>query len=145
MHSRTSYKDITILLTIFPMVYNIFLWHFFYRWKFVPLNPFTYFTQSPMLWPSGNHLFSVFMSISVLIFSDSTYNRNHMVFVFFADLFHLYPLSLSMLLQMAFFSFQLFTIEYGVSLYGLYYVEVCSLYTHLLNFVKCFFSIEMII
>ena len=33
-----------------------------------------------------------------------------MVFVFFSDLFHLYPLRLSMLLQMAFFSFHLFTI-----------------------------------
>ena len=64
-----------------------------------------------------------------------------MVFVFFSDLLHLYPLSLSMLLQMAFFSFQLFTIEYDVSLYGLYYVGVCSLYTHLLTFVKCFFSV----
>ena len=76
-----------------------------------------------------------------MYFLDSTYNQNHMVFVFFSDLLHLYPLSLSMLLQMAFFSFQLFTIEYDVSLYGLYYVGVCSLYTHLLTFVKCFFSV----
>ena len=59
----TPYKDITILLTIFPMLYNIFLWHVFSRWKFVHLNPFTYFTQSPMLWPSGNHLFSVFINL----------------------------------------------------------------------------------
>lgn len=56
-----------------------------------------------------------------------------MVFVFFADLFHLYLLNLSMLLQMAFFSFQHFTIEYDVSLYGLFYVEVCSLYAPFLE------------
>ena len=63
MYSSTPYKDITILLTLFPMLYNIFSWHFFYRWKFVPLNRFTYFTPSPMVWPSGNHLSSVIISL----------------------------------------------------------------------------------
>ena len=46
-----AYKVITVLLTIFLMLYITFLWYFFYNWKFVPLNPIHLY--HPSLHPSA--------------------------------------------------------------------------------------------
>ena len=97
-HSKCSYDPspyniITILLTVFPMLYFSSLWlNLFYYWKFVPLNPFYILHPSPTCLPPGNHQFSVWISLFgflVYLFCslDSTSKWNHMVFIL--DLFHL--------------------------------------------------------
>ena len=81
-----NYKDIIIILHI---VHFICVTHLFHKWKFVPLN-FPHLFISSLTLPSGNHLFILYNTVSVLfclfiwfIFSDSPYKWNHVVFVFF--------------------------------------------------------------
>ena len=45
-HYPDAKKIITILLTIFTRLYITSLWHLFYTWKFVPLNPLPLFCPS---------------------------------------------------------------------------------------------------
>ena len=93
----SPYKVITILLTYSPCC----MFHprdsFICNWKFVPLNLPHLFLSSPTPFPLATTcFFSVSMTLflfcyvcSFVLFLDSTYKWNHMVFVFLLDLFHL--------------------------------------------------------
>lgn len=84
-----SYKVIAILLTVFPMLYIISLW-ILYSMNVALYLPHLFHSSPHTLLPSGNfNLSSVPMSPLLFyvcsfcfVFLGSTYERNHMVFVF---------------------------------------------------------------
>ena len=75
-HDKSSYhlslhKDITLLLTIFPVVYITSPWLVcFITDSLYFLIPFTYFTQSSTPFPSGNHQFVLDIYDSASVLSD---------------------------------------------------------------------------
>ena len=92
-HNQFSYhlspfKVITILLTVFPILYSTSPW-LIYNWNFVFLNLFYLFPSSPhspLSWQSPVWflylwIFSV-LFVHLFCFLDSIYKWNHMVFVF---------------------------------------------------------------
>ena len=87
------YIIITILLTLLPMLYFIFLW-LFCNYQFVLLNPFS-FSPPPSntlpIWQLSDC--SIYASVFVLFVHlfcslDSIYKWNHMVFVFLCLFFN---------------------------------------------------------
>ena len=60
----SSYKIITILLTIFPMLYNVSLCLTYVMTRNLYfLMPFAYFVQPPIFLCSGNYLCSLYLSV----------------------------------------------------------------------------------
>ena len=95
-HDKSGYhlaphEVITVLLTIFSMLYITSPWHYFITGSFYLLILFTYFACSPTPTCSGNYQFAsyIYESVSVLFclgflfcFVDSTCKWSHTVFVF---------------------------------------------------------------
>ena len=105
------YIVITILLTIFFMLYFTSLW-LFCNYQFVLLNPFIFFTPTPLSHLATIKIFSVSMSLFLFFlfvylfiyyFLDCICKWKNMPFVFLCLTFHSvqYPFGSSMLLQMA--------------------------------------------
>ena len=90
--SVTISKVITILLTIFLMLYITPLWHLFSNWKSVPLSLLYLFHPAPpalfllattSLFSGSMNMFGSCFIWLAICFLDSTFNWNHIVFVFF--------------------------------------------------------------
>ena len=92
-HPNTSsahlglYIVITLLLTVFPMLYFMSLWLFYNSHMVLP-NPFTFFNPPTKPAPfcqlsvCSLYLWVCFYFVCLLCSLDSTYKWNHMIFVF---------------------------------------------------------------
>ena len=86
-YHQPPYKVTTILLAIFPMLYILSPWCIYFVTGSLPLPsiPFTYFTHSchpHFLWQLSMSLLLFCYAGSFVLFLDSTYKWNHMIFVF---------------------------------------------------------------
>ena len=110
-HDNSSYhlspfKVITILLTLFPMLYTSSSWHLFFDWKSVPL---TYFTHPSIPFPLVMIcLFSLYLSLflfccvhSFVHFFSAPYISEVIQYLSFSIRLTSLTLSQTMLLQMA--------------------------------------------
>ena len=136
----SPYEVLTILLTIFLMLYITSLWlTYFITGGLCLLMLFTYFTLTHTL-PSGyHHLFSLSVSlfsfcfVSLFCFSDSTYKWNHTLFVFLWLTLSIILSRSIMLLQMAKFH----------SFYG--WVVFCYIYVpYLLQPFLCWWTFRLL-
>ena len=98
------YIVITILLSIFIMLYLISPWPFCNYLLVLP-NPLLFFSQPPNLLPSGNRQFVLhiheFVLFCLFCFLDSKYKWNHIVFYFLCLIsLSIIPSCPSMMLQM---------------------------------------------